>query len=98
MICRMQAYSYPRADEFMQKEIAADQTDKGKKEAMRAEVSKPDLQIKSTYWNKLLTDTQISLDFMRNAMTGFRYDNQVNLLREYDQNFFESAGEIFIKK
>jgi len=72
-------------------ELARDPSDRGKRAALRADVSRPDPDGKAEAWARIHDQGYESLHMASAAMGGFRWWKQADLLAPFADSFFESV-------
>jgi aminopeptidase N len=82
------AHGLPGASERVARERAADPTDRGAREALRAEVGAPDPAVKAAAWERILGEGYGSFHLTQSAMLGFHHAHQAALLAPYVERFF----------
>jgi aminopeptidase N len=88
------AHGITGAAERVVAELERDPTDRGERAALRAEVGRPDAQVKAETWEKLHRQGYDSLAKMRSAMTGFGWWKQSDLLAPYAAEFFTRVEDV----
>ena len=96
IVARLHAVGHEESREFLEKEKRADKSDKGEKMAAIAEAS--DIKNKEKFWKMFVSGEGKSVDFLREAMSGFYWKNQKKELRKYIPLFFENVKDIFVGK
>jgi aminopeptidase N len=82
------AHDLPEAPARLAAERAADATDLGLREALRAEVGAPDPDVKAAAWQRIHDHGYGSFKLTQAAMRGFRHAHQAALLEPYVEEFF----------
>ncbi len=90
------AKNYHEAEELIKKELKKDNSDKGRKSFAKAESSM--LKHKEKYWNLFIKKNSHSLDYLKEAMSGFYWRTQKAKLEKYRHEFFSSVKNIFEEK
>ena len=94
-IIKLSSVDHPKSEEFLESEIKKDKSDRGQKKAAAAETSK--LKNKKKSWEMFVSGEGKSLDYLRDAMSGFYWRHQKEDLREYIELFFEKIKHVFDK-
>ncbi|EKR63231.1 putative membrane alanyl aminopeptidase [Leptospira weilii str. 2006001853] len=96
ILTRLSAFGDKNALDLIEKEEKADTSDLGAKKAYGARVAYPDPKSKSAAW-KEFTDpnTKYSTDMLRYGMRGFYWDHQEEILKDYENLYFESVIGIY---
>lgn len=96
ILTRLSAFGDKNALDLIAKEEKADTSDLGAKKAYGARVAYPDPKSKSAAW-KEFTDpnTKYSTDMLRYGMRGFYWDHQEDILKDYENLYFESVIGIY---
>lgn len=82
------AHDLPGAPARLAAERAADPTDRGRREALRAETGAPDAEVKSAAWRQIHDEGYGSFHLTQAAMRGFVHAHQAALLEPYVERFF----------
>ena len=82
------AHDLPGAAERVASERAADPTDRGEREAVRAATGAPDAAVKEAAWARIHGDGYGSFHLTLAAMRGFNHAHQAPLLAPYVDRFF----------
>ncbi|MAJ45158.1 MAG: aminopeptidase N [Candidatus Marinimicrobia bacterium] len=99
IINKLCAYNFSNPIEMIETEKSNDSGSMGTKKAFCATVSIPDVDIKSSNWDKFIKNKEnYSTDFIRAGMTGFLWSNQQNLLMPYVDNYFKHLKDIYKQK
>ena len=91
---RWSAMDIPGAAERVAAELARDPSDRGKRAALRADVSQPDLAAKEEAWARIHDQGYESLHMAAAAMAGFGWWKQADLLAPFAARFFDSVTGI----
>ncbi len=83
------AHDLPGARERLAAERAADATDRGAREALRAETGASDPAVKAAAWDRILGDGYGSFHLTQAAMLGFNHAHQATILAPYVERFFD---------
>ena len=83
------AHGLPGAAERVEAEHAADPTDRGAREVLRAETGAPDAAVKAAAWERIVGDGYGSFHLTQSAMLGFNHAHQAAILAPYVERFFE---------
>jgi aminopeptidase N len=92
---RWSAMEVPGAAERVTAERDRDPSDRGVRASLRAEVSRPDPEVKAEAWQRIHEKGYESLHLAASAMVGFRWWTQRELLDPYAIDFFERAPGVF---
>ncbi len=92
---RWSAHGVPGAAERVVAELARDPSDRGRRAALRAEVSRPDPVIKEEAWRRINGREYGSLYEREAAMAGFGWAAQTDLLQPYTEEFFTQVPGVF---
>ncbi len=84
------AHDLPGAADRVAAERAADPTDRGAREALRAETGAPDAAAKAAAWDRIHGAGYGSFRLTQAAMSGFNHAHQAELLVPYVDRFFEA--------
>ena len=84
------AHDLPGAADRVSAERAADPTDRGAREALRAETGAPDAAAKAAAWDRIHGAGYGSFRLTQAAMSGFNHAHQAELLVPYVDRFFEA--------
>jgi aminopeptidase N len=82
------AHGLPGAAERLGAERAADATDRGEREMLRAESGAPDPAVKAATWERIHGPGYGSFHLAQAAMRGFNHAHQADLLTPYVDRFF----------
>ena len=82
------AHGLPGAAERVAAERAADPTDRGERENLRAESGAPDVAVKAAVWGRIHGAGYGSFHLTQAAMRGFNHAHQAALLAPYVDRFF----------
>jgi aminopeptidase N len=82
------AHDLPDAAARLAAERAADPTDRGRREALRAETGAPDPAVKWVAWRRIHEEGYGSFHLTQAAMRGFVHAHQAALLAPYVERFF----------
>jgi aminopeptidase N len=91
---RFIAHGMAGADARLAAERERDPSDRGQREALRAEVSRPDAATKAAAWERILGEGYDSFKLTESAMSGFNWSVQRDLLAPYVDRFFAAATEV----
>ncbi|EMJ90530.1 M1 family aminopeptidase [Leptospira alstonii] len=96
ILTRLSAFGNKDALDLIAQEEKTDTGDLGAKKAYGAKVAFPDRQSKASAW-KEFTDphTKHSTDMLRYGMKGFYWDHQEEMLKSYEDLYFESVIGIY---
>ncbi len=92
---RWSAYGVPGAAERVAAELARDPSDRGRRAALRAGVSRPDPAVKEEAWQRINGREYGSLYEREAAMAGFGWRTQRELLAPYTEDFFTRVHGVF---
>jgi aminopeptidase N len=84
------AHDLPGAADRVAAEHAADPTDRGAREALRAEIGAPDPAVKAAAWDRIHGEGYGSFHLTAAAMSGFNHAHQAALLAPYVDRFLEA--------
>ena len=82
------AHDLPGAADRVVSERAADPTDRGEREALRAETGAPTAAVKAAAWERIHGEGYGSFHLTQAAMVGFNQAHQAALLAPYVERFF----------
>lgn len=85
----------PGAAERVAIERARDASDRGQREAIRAQVAVPDAAVKAAAWDRIHGEGYGSDYLTRSAMAGFAWHSQRALLLPWRERFFERVRDIY---
>jgi aminopeptidase N len=85
------AHGLPGAADRLAAERAADPSDRGAREALRAEVGAPDAAVKAAAWERIHGEGYGSFQLTQAALRGFLHAHQAELLAEYVDRFFAAV-------
>ena len=88
------AHGIPGAADRLAAERAADPTDRGEREALRAETGAPDPAVKAAAWERIHGEGYGSFHLTQAAMNGFNHAHQATLLAPYVDRFFEALPTV----
>jgi aminopeptidase N len=88
------AYGLPDADARLATERERDPSDRGQREALQTEVSRPDPATKADHWERILNQQYDSFKLLESAMAGFNWNVQRDLLEPYVGRFFETVTQV----
>jgi aminopeptidase N len=88
------AHDLPDAATRLAAERAADATDRGARDALRAETGAPDPAVKATAWERIHGEGYGSFHLTQAAMLGFNHAHQAAILAPYVDRFFEALPTI----
>jgi len=88
------AHDLPGAADRVAAEHAADPTDRGAREALRAETGAPDAAVKAAAWERIHGAGYGSFHLTQAAMSGFNHAHQAALLAPYVDGFFEALPAV----
>ncbi len=89
------ALGLPGAQERIALERERDASDRGQREAIRAEVAAPDASLKSAAWERIHGDGYGSDYLTRSALAGFVWHSQRELLLPWRERFFEQLRGVY---
>jgi aminopeptidase N len=92
---RWSAMDMPGAAERVATERDRDPSDRGVRASLRAEVSRPDPDVKAEAWRRIHEKGYESLHLAASAMVGFRWWTQRELLDPYATEFFGRVATVF---
>ena len=84
----------PGRAERVAAERAADPTDRGEREALRAEAGAPDPAVKAAAWERIHGEGYGSFHLTQAAMLGFNHAHQAALLAPYVERFFAALPAV----
>jgi aminopeptidase N len=87
-------YGLTDADARLATERDRDPSDRGQREALRIEVSRPDAATKAEHWERILNQQYDSFKLLESAMSGFNWSVQRDLLESYVGRFFETVTQV----
>jgi len=88
------AHDLPGARERVAAERAADPTDRGARETLRAETGAPDAAVKTVAWERINGEGYGSFHLTQAAMLGFNHAHEAALLAPYVDGFFAALPAI----
>ncbi len=88
------AHGLPGAADRLAAERASDPTDRGEREALRAETGAPDPVVKAAAWERIHGEGYGSFHLTQAAMNGFNHAHQATLLAPYVDRFFEALPTV----
>ncbi len=88
------AHDLPGARERVSAERIADPTDRGEREALRAEVGAPDAAVKAAAWDRIHGEGYGSFHLTQAAMRGFNHAHQAAILAPYVDRFFAALPDV----
>jgi aminopeptidase N len=88
------AHDLPDAAARLARERAADPSDRGAREALRAETGAPSAAAKADAWERINGEGYGSFQLTHAAMLGFLHAHQADLLAPYAERFFEAVPRI----
>eukprot|EP00826_Nyctotherus_ovalis_P042217 TRINITY_DN4319_c0_g1_i15.p1 TRINITY_DN4319_c0_g1~~TRINITY_DN4319_c0_g1_i15.p1 ORF type:complete len:334 (-),score=53.12 TRINITY_DN4319_c0_g1_i15:134-1135(-) len=92
-------FSLEEKQKLLNAELKEDKSDVGLRAQRTCEASIPTLESKAKQWLQLLSeDTRESEHMLFSAMRGFNSQDQVELLKPYEEKYFETITDIFKKK
>jgi len=94
ILSRASAWGFD-VEERLKKEKERDPSDRGQLSYETALVSKPDPEVKEKAWNRIRTDKTSSHYTISAVIGGFAWNHQRELLRKYEQKYFEEVVEIY---
>ncbi len=92
------AHGLPGAAERVAVERAADPTDRGERETLRAETGAPDPAVKATAWERIHGPGYGSFHLTHAAMRGFNHAHQAALLAPYVDRFFAELPVVAVER
>ncbi len=92
---RWSAFAVPGAAARVAAELERDPSDRGRRAALRADVSRPDPVIKEEAWRRINGREYGSLYEREAAMSGFRWRGQRDLLDPYTLEYFSQVHGVF---
>ena len=94
LVERLARFARPGVLARIQAELRRDPTDLGKRQALAAEASLPDLARKEALWKRFVEDRDASLDLLRPAMHAFHQPGQEPLSSKFAARYFESIPSL----
>jgi aminopeptidase N len=82
-------------EDLIQSELKRDPTDEGQKEAASARAARPDARAKKAAWAAVVADESVSVPMKRAIAAGFHREDQISLLEDFVNPYFESLDEIW---
>ncbi len=82
-------------DELIEREVARDPTDEGRRYAAMARASRPDASAKQDAWRAVMLDAEPSLVMKRWIARGFHRVDQREILKPFVKPFFESLMPVW---
>jgi aminopeptidase N len=98
IVVRAVAWKIESADQLLEKEKARDNSDVGDRMVRTAQFSRWDAEVKQRAWERFLSVQQcegVSVWQLEAEMSGFRWEHQDELLRQYTDKFFEVVRNVF---
>jgi aminopeptidase N len=92
------AYGLDGAEARVLAERARDESDRGQRAVLRAEVSRSDAAEKATAWGRFMDGSYGSLKLTGAAMSGFNWTAQREILAPYSERFFSEVLGVFETK
>jgi len=92
------AHGLPGAAERVAAERAADPTDRGERELLRAETGAPDAAVKAATWERIHGAGYGSFHLTQAAMRGFNHAHQSTLLAPYVDRFFGALPSVAVER
>ena len=92
---RQMALGMPGARERVALERDRDPSDRGQRQAIRAEVSQPDAEAKLEAWRRIHDEGYGSDYLTRAALSGFQWHHQRDLLLPFREPFFEEVRRVY---
>lgn len=92
------AHGMPGAAERVRAERAADPTDRGERETLRAETGAPDAAVKAAAWDRIHGIGYGSFHLTQAAMRGFNHAHQAELLAPYVDHFFAALPAVAVER
>ncbi|MDQ3879862.1 MAG: ERAP1-like C-terminal domain-containing protein, partial [Chloroflexota bacterium] len=92
---RAAAFGLPDADARLAAERARDPSDRAERAARRAEAAKPNPETKRDVWERLVRDGYPSLQLAVDAMQGFNWAHQRDVLGPFVERYFASVAGVF---
>ncbi len=92
---RYVAYGIEGAAARVAAERERDPSDRGQRESLRCEVSRPEAAVKAEAWRRFHEEGYGSLHLTAAAMSGFQWTVQRDLIEPYAERFFASARGVF---
>jgi aminopeptidase N len=94
VVVRLCAYGHPGASDRVANELLLDGTDLGRRQALRAETSLPDLARKEALWKRCLEDRRTSGSDLRVGLSGLHWSHQEQLSRQFVERYFTAIQEV----
>ncbi len=88
------AHGLPGATDRLAAERAADPSDRGVREVVRAEVGAPDPTVKAAAWERIHGEGYGSFHLTQAAMRGFNHAHEAGLLEPYVDRFFSALPAV----
>jgi len=95
LVQKLIAFGFPNAEAKVVEEEKRDPSDRGIRAATTARASTPSVEVKAKTYERIKNDKESSFHILRSAMSGFRWWHQKELLKPYDDKFFEEIRSIF---
>ncbi len=92
---RQAALGLPGAGERIAAERGRDRSDRGQRQAIRAEVARPDADAKLEAWRRIHDEGYGSDYLTRAALSGFQWHHQRELLEPFREPFFEEVRQVY---
>ncbi|MFN2483363.1 MAG: aminopeptidase N [Candidatus Limnocylindria bacterium] len=89
------AFDLPGALDRLAAERARDPSDRADRADRRAEAARPDAATKEDVWNRIAADRYPSLQLAVEAMQGFNWAHQADLLEPYVDRYFAVVADVF---
>ena len=94
MVVRLCAYGWLGASDRVATELLRDGTDLGRRQALRAETSLPDLARKESLWRRCLEDRRTSGSDLKVGLAGLHWPHQEALSRQFVERYFTAIQEV----
>jgi len=95
LVQKMAAFGMENYGKRIEEEEKRDPSDRGNRAATTARAAEPSAENKEKTYNRIRTDKESSFHILRSAMAGFRWWHQRDLLKPFDDKFFEEVRSIF---
>eukprot|EP01088_Endostelium_zonatum_P018139 TRINITY_DN570_c0_g3_i1.p1 TRINITY_DN570_c0_g3~~TRINITY_DN570_c0_g3_i1.p1 ORF type:complete len:931 (-),score=217.68 TRINITY_DN570_c0_g3_i1:16-2808(-) len=100
IVVKAVGYDVAGAQQRVEAEKARDPSDKGQRSILLCESSKPDIEVKRAKWKRFLElgTGKESLHAVGSEIGGWKWSHQRELLKEFDEEFFNNARRICREK
>jgi aminopeptidase N len=92
------AHGLPGAAERVATERAADPSDRGEREMLRAQTGAPDAAVKAAAWERIHAAGYGSFHLTQAAMRGFNHAHQATLLGPYVNRLFDALPAVAVER